>query len=116
MADLQFLVEKIEENLADRTSADVLAILEEAGVPAGPIHTIDEVFDHPQAKHYKLSQEVEHATLGTIKQIGFPISLSNTPPEIRMPPPTLGQHTEEILAEIGYSAERVSALKEGKVV
>lgn len=116
MENLPFLVEKIEENLAERMSADVLAILEKAGVPAGPIHTIDEVFDHPQAKHYQLRQEVEHTTLGTIQQIGFPLALSGTPPEIRLPPPTLGEHTAEILAEIGYSAEKIAALQEAKAI
>ena len=77
---------------------------------------MEEVFDHPQAEYYKLRQTVEHATLGEINQIGFPYTFTATPPEIRMPPPTLGQHNEEILAELGYSAEKITSLKDSGAV
>ena len=68
------------------------------------------MFNHPQAQHYHLKQQIEHATLGLINQIGFPYAFSATNPEIRLPPPTLGQHNEEILAELGYSAEKIDSL------
>jgi len=89
MANLAVLVEEIEAVFAASTSAEILDALGKAGVPAGPIHTIDEVFDHPQAEHYQLRQQVEHATLGQINQIGFPYTFSETPPVIRRPPPVL---------------------------
>ena len=116
MANLAVLVEEIEAVFAASTSAEILDALGKAGVPAGPIHTIDEVFDHPQAEHYQLRQQVEHATLGQINQIGFPYTFSETPPVIRRPPPTLGQHTDEVLSELGYSADSIAVLKEGGAV
>lgn len=116
MANLPALIMEIEAAFAEKSSAEILAILAQAGVPAGPILNIDEVFDHPQAEHYQLRQQVEHATLGPIDQIGFPYTFSATPPMIRRPPPTLGQHTDEVLGELGFSAEQIAALKTGGVV
>ena len=110
MANLDVLVPEIEAIFAASTSADILDKLGAAGVPAGPIYNIEEVFNHPQAQHYHLKQQIEHATLGLINQIGFPYAFSATNPEIRLPPPTLGQHNEEILAELGYSAEKIDSL------
>ncbi|MGB1251827.1 MAG: CaiB/BaiF CoA transferase family protein [Candidatus Promineifilaceae bacterium] len=111
MANLPALITEIEAAFGERNSAEILATLAQAGVPAGPILNIDEVFDHPQAEYYQLRQQVEHATLGQINQIGFPYTFSATPPVIRRPPPTLGQHTDEVLDELGYSAEKITALK-----
>lgn len=116
MENLDVLVKEIEAIFGAQTSADILDKLGKAGVPAGPILSADEVFDHPQAEHYNLRQQVEHATLGTINQIGFPYTMNNNPPEIRLPPPVLGQHTDEVLAELGYSDERIEGLKEGGAV
>lgn len=116
MENLEVLVKEIEAIFGASTSAEILEKLGQAGVPAGPILNIDEVFDHPQAKHYQLSQPVEHATLGQINQIGFPYTFSETPPIIRRPPPTLGQHSDEVLGELGYSAEQIAGLKESGAV
>ena len=116
MADLATLVELIETKFAKFRSAEIIEKLSAVGVPNGPIHTIEETFNHPQAEHYNLRQEVEHATLGNIGQIGFPYVINNAPCEIRLPPPTLGQHTAEILAEVGYSPEQISHFKDSGAV
>lgn len=116
MANLDVLVKEIETIFGAQSSDEILKKLGDAGVPAGPILAADEVFDHPQAQHYQLRQQVEHATLGTINQIGFPYTMSDTPPVIHRPPPVLGQHSDEILAEVGYSAEQIAGLRESGAV
>jgi formyl-CoA transferase len=107
----------LEEAFKTRDATDWLAEFREAGLPCGPINTIPEVFDHPQATDRNLALEAEHSTAGKIRFAGFPYSFSQTPAEVRLPPPTLGQHTEEVLVDLlGYSAHDVVALRDSGVV
>ena len=94
-----------------------LAELGRVGIPCGPINRIPDVFDNPQAKARNLELFVEHSTAGTLRVTGFPYKLSQTPAEVHLPPPILGEHTEKVLTELlGYSLENVSLLRERGVI
>jgi crotonobetainyl-CoA:carnitine CoA-transferase CaiB-like acyl-CoA transferase len=80
----------------------------EAGVPVAPVLEIDQVFEHPQVAARDMLIEFEHATVGPMKQVGFPIKLGSTPAAVRYPPPLHGQHTAEVLAEIGLTLADVA--------
>jgi len=100
-----------------RDADEWLAEFRQAGLPCGPINTIPEVFVHPQAKARDLAIEAEHPSAGRVRFPGFPYKLSETPAEVRLPPPMLGQHTEEVLSEVlGYSPEDVAVLREQRVI
>ena len=90
---------------------DWLRRLIEKDVPAAPINTLDEVFADPQVKTYGFPIEVEHAKMGKMKLIGNAVDMSRTPPSIDRPPPVLGEHTEEIIASLGYDSEKLSLLR-----
>jgi crotonobetainyl-CoA:carnitine CoA-transferase CaiB-like acyl-CoA transferase len=91
--------------------------LEKAGVPCGPINTIDQVFADPQVKHLKIRRPVDHPKIGTFDIVGQPIHMSAFPqPEKLKPTPDQGQHTDEILKEFGYSPADVAALHEKHAV
>jgi crotonobetainyl-CoA:carnitine CoA-transferase CaiB-like acyl-CoA transferase len=97
--------------MAARTSAEWVEVLDGAGVPVGPIQTVDEVVNDPQVLARGMIGEVEHPTAGTLRTIGCPVRLTATPPQVRSAPPTLGQHTDDVLAGLGVDAERVAALR-----
>jgi crotonobetainyl-CoA:carnitine CoA-transferase CaiB-like acyl-CoA transferase len=93
-----------------------LATFEAAGVPAGPILTYDQVFEDPQVRHREMAVEVEHPVAGKTRVLGVPFKLSRTPAGVRRPAPTLGQHSEEILRELGYDAATIADLRARKIV
>ena len=112
----QPLIDVIETKLGEYTVAEVVAILEKVDVPCGPVYTLTDVFADPQTEHLNLRRTVEHPKAGTISVTGFPWQLSETPAEIRLPPPMLGEHTDDVLAELGYSAEEIAKLHEAGAV
>lgn len=110
------LLERLEPHLAGMTTAEAVAALEAAEVPAGPVFDLAQVFADPQAEHLRLRQRMQHPTAGEISTTGFPWELSETPAEVRLAPPTLGQHTDEVLAELGYDGGAVADLRARGVV
>jgi crotonobetainyl-CoA:carnitine CoA-transferase CaiB-like acyl-CoA transferase len=91
---------EIERRLAALPSAEWLRRLEEAAIPAGPIFDLQEAFDSPLASEREMKLEVEHPTVGHVTQVGAPWKLDGESSPVRLPPPLLGQHTEEVLREL----------------
>ncbi|HUZ00116.1 MAG TPA: CoA transferase [Thermomicrobiaceae bacterium] len=106
------LVAELESALTQYETVEVVRRLDAAAVPSGPINTVPQAFAEPQAEHYRMRQRVPHATLGTVDQVGFPYAMSGTPCEIRQAPPVLGEHTDQVLGELGYSSEQVAVLRD----
>lgn len=116
VAHREELVRRIEAHLASRPVAYWVEVLEAAGVPVGPILNLDRIYTDPHVLHRQMVVEVDHPTAGPIRLTGIPMMLSATPGEVRLPPPLLGQHTEEVLAGLDYSAEEVAALRREGIV
>ncbi len=88
----------------------------EKDVPVGKVYTFDEVFNDPQVLHRQMVQEVEHPTLGKVKQPGIAIKLSETPGKVRSLAPIFGEHTEEILRELGYTKPQIGELRKSNII
>jgi formyl-CoA transferase len=99
-----------------KSSAEWIGLLTKAGVPAGPIYKMDEVFADPQVKHLKMARKVKHPKLGEIELVGQAVSLSRTPWELRSPSPERGEHTDAVLRELGYEGQDISRLRNEGVV
>jgi formyl-CoA transferase len=103
---------EIEERTVHKTSAEWIDLLNDAGVPCGPINYIDETLNDPQVKHLGIARPVEHPTLGSIEVVGQAVNLERTPqPPTMRPTPEIGEHTDEVLAEAGYSEAEIAELR-----
>jgi crotonobetainyl-CoA:carnitine CoA-transferase CaiB-like acyl-CoA transferase len=100
----------IEDVTSKRAMADWVDYLNKAGVPCGPIYNLAQTFVDPQVRHQEMVLDLEQPS-GKVKTLGFPLKLSKTPAALRRPAPQLGQHNEEILTNLGYSAAEVNDIK-----
>jgi len=117
VAHRETLVPLLEELLLRRTVADWLRLCADADVPAGPVNTLDKVFSDPQALARGMLVEMPHPAAGAVRLAGTPLHLSATPAQMRLPPPLLGEHTDEILTRLlGLGARDVAALRQDGVV
>ncbi|MGH2588720.1 MAG: CaiB/BaiF CoA transferase family protein [Dehalococcoidia bacterium] len=110
-AKLIKLVEDVEALFATRTTAEWLALLDAAGVPAGPVRFVQELFDDPQVQANDLVVELEHPLAGPLRMVGPPLKMSDTPPRAQSASPPLGQDTDAILGGLGYSVEEIEDLR-----
>jgi crotonobetainyl-CoA:carnitine CoA-transferase CaiB-like acyl-CoA transferase len=106
------LIRLIEAALAAKGSAAWAEDLSHAGIPAGAINGIDAALVHPQVQAREMVLTVEHPTAGTLRMAGSPIKLSQYTATVRRPPPMLGEHTAEVLSELGYSAADIAAMRD----
>ena len=90
--------------------------LNAAGVPCGPIYSINEMFEDAQVKHLGIAQDVPNAENRHIRLVGQPVTLSRTPSKMAARPPELGEQTDEVLAEFGFNAKEIADLRQAKVV
>ena len=102
--------------LSTKKSEEWIAILNAAGVPCGPIYSMDQVFADPQVQHLKAAATVKHPKLGEIKVVNQAVGLSRTPAAMATATPEIGQHTDEVLAEAGYSAADIATMRKNKAI
>jgi crotonobetainyl-CoA:carnitine CoA-transferase CaiB-like acyl-CoA transferase len=112
-AELHPILEKI---FAEKTADEWLALLEKHGIPCGPIYSVSEVLEHPQVRARDMVVERPHPKLKSVKMTGVPVKLSATPGEAGDAPPLLGQHTEEVLRELGYKDDDIGKLKKAGAI
>ncbi len=115
-ANRQALTDEIAAITRQHSSTYWVDLLNRAGVPCGPVYTMPQVFDDPQVRHLGMAQPVEHDALGTLQMVAQPIILegANSRPVSAAPDP--GQNTDAILAQAGFGAERIAALRDAKVI
>ena len=107
----------IETIMRTQTSAHWMAVMDKAGIPCGPVNSIDQTFADPQVRHLGIARTVRHPRLGDMQIVGQPIHMSGTPqPDELRPTPDTGQDTDAVLADLGYSATEIAAMHMNKTV
>jgi formyl-CoA transferase len=106
----------IAQRLRTRTTAEWVAALNEAGVPAGPVYAMDEVFVDPQVKHLSMLAPVQHSTLGRLDLLRNAVTMTDAPSTIRTASPDAGQNTDEVLAELGFTRGDIDALRSRGII
>ncbi|WP_346914992.1 CoA transferase [uncultured Roseibium sp.] len=117
MAHLDELEAELNNIFRLKPSAEWLDLLQQGGFPAGPVLSISDMHQDPQALAREMIVETDHPVAGAVKTIGVPVKFSDTPGGVRRPAPLLGQHTREVLAEAGYSTSEIDRmLKDGAAI
>ena len=111
MVNIDELVSTLDAIFSQQSSVHWLEKLADAGVPAGPIYDLDEVYADPQVQAREMMVETDHPVAGRVKNIGIPIKLSETPGQFQRPAPALGQHTNEVLTDLGCSPDDIEKLR-----
>jgi len=117
LANRDALNAEIDRHTVAKTSAEWVDLLNKAGVPCGPIYTIDQVFADPQVEYLRIAQSVDtDDQRGKLEVVGQPVGLSRTPSHIDVAPPRRGQHTDEVLTEFGFSTDEIAHLRQANAI
>jgi crotonobetainyl-CoA:carnitine CoA-transferase CaiB-like acyl-CoA transferase len=111
IANYDILSEDLQEIFKRGRRKEWLKQLIDNDVPAAPLNTLDEVFDDPQVREYGFPQVITHPKMGDVKMVGNAVDMSRTPPTMDKPPPTLGEHAEDILSSLGYDSATITDLR-----
>jgi formyl-CoA transferase len=111
VANREMLAERIESVTSQQTSAHWLAAFDANDIPCGPINDYSQVFSDPQVLHREMVVDVRHPALGLIRALGSPIKMSATPPDVGRSAPRLGEHTEQVLRDAGFSRDEILRLR-----
>jgi len=106
----------IGEALATDKVDSWIAKLKAVGVPCGRINTVAQALDDPHTAARRMVETVAHPTIGDLKMLGIPFKFSDTPAAVRRPPPLLGEHSDEVLGELGMDAAAIAKLRSEKIV
>ena len=109
------IMRQAETIFATKATEEWMALLDAAGVPAGPVRLAEELWDDEQVTANGMAVELDHALVGKVRMIGPLVGMSETPTDARSASPALGQHTDEILNGLGYTHDRVEALRRAGV-
>jgi crotonobetainyl-CoA:carnitine CoA-transferase CaiB-like acyl-CoA transferase len=108
--------EMVGEMIGSGSRGQWIEVFDAAGIPSGPINQVSEALDSPQATARDMVIQIEHSVAGSVRTLGLPIEMSDTPTSIKLEPPGLGAHTDEVLIELGYSATELAVLRERGVI
>ena len=110
------LVPMLQAETEKYPTVELSAMLDKADVPCAPVNTLDHVLTDPQTQARQMIVEIPHPLIPDLRLLGLPIKLSETPGSIRLPPPLMGEHAEEVLHDLGYSAADINDFRDRHVI